>query len=94
MPVNPSRTKLFQQKPLQVEARQWTGDFRNDADMKKLWSFCPVAYIAGVSVWKRLKVRSSEGNVEVNQGDWIARHADGRFTVWTDADFRASYDEV
>jgi hypothetical protein len=88
----------FKTKPVTVDAVQWNGDINENTDLQRLWKFCPEAAVAGVGIFKKLKVPIGKGEAVAEKTDWIVRLPEsqrekaGKYEVWTDEHFRAAYD--
>jgi len=82
---------VYRRKPQTVEARQVRTD--NLASLAH-WTGGQVATIRnGNLTLHSLRVRRWEQQYAY-VGQWLVRDADGRFTVMSDAEFRAEYEEI
>ena len=87
----------FVKKPIPIEAVQWTGDNRAE-----IANFCPKAHFeyydtawevgkAGVVV--QLYIKTLEGDMRAQQGDWIIKGIHGEFYPCAKDIFEESYEE-
>lgn len=84
----------FRKKPVVIEAVQWTG--ANDAEVSE---FCPpstFAYTASTTSPTRasLCIRTLEGEMRADVGDWIIRGIKGEFYPCKPDIFAATYEAV
>jgi hypothetical protein len=83
--------KLYQKKPVQVEALQWTGKNR-----REIFDFCTQSYFNTDFETGNLKlhVQTLEGNMEASVGDYIIKGIKGEFYPCKPDIFKLTYDEV
>jgi hypothetical protein len=83
--------KLYQKKPVQVEALQWTGKNR-----REIFDFCTQSYFNTDFETGNLKllVQTLEGNMEASVGDYIIKGIQGEFYPCKPDIFLLTYDEV
>jgi hypothetical protein len=83
--------KLYQKKPIQVEALQWTGKNR-----REIFDFCTQSYFNTDFETGNLKlhVQTLEGNMEASVGDYIIKGIKGEFYPCKPDIFKLTYNEV
>ena len=81
----------FRKKPVVIEAVQWTG--RNDEEIAL---FCPVAELnVGPQVCQpECFIRTLEGTMIADHGDWIIRGVKGEFYPCKPDIFDATYESA
>lgn len=77
----------YRKKPVEVEAIRWTGD-----NLKEVFAFCSKAYYEQMS--QMLVVKTLEGKMYVNEGDYIIKGVEGQIYPCKPSVFRATYEEV
>jgi hypothetical protein len=83
--------KLYQKKPVQVEALQWTGKNR-----REIFDFCTLSYFNTDFETGNLKlnIQTLEGNMEASVGDYIIKEIKGEFYPCKPDIFELTYDIV
>lgn len=81
---------LYQTKPEQVEAIQWTGDISVLAEWMTRLGGVPIV----LSPLPSVTVQTQRGNVVADVGDWIVRGPGGDFWPCAQAEFAAKYEAV
>lgn len=84
--------RKFRKKPVVIEAVQWTGG--NDAEVR---AFCDTATFAYTAVAfpqsvAGLAIRTLEGEMRADVGDWIIRGIKGEFYPCKPDIFAATYE--
>lgn len=89
----------FRKKPVEIEARQFKGDFDSGSDIVE-WANAgwdredgpmnpPTTYYYGT-----LTIRTLEGDMIANKGDWIIKGVQGEFYPCKPDIFAATYEPV
>ena len=75
----------FRQKPVEIEALQWTGE--NSDDVRK---FCP-SFTVVADRWTA-RIQSKWGWTTVKRDQWVLKNTDGTFDAVEDAFLKQNYD--
>lgn len=75
----------YRKKPVVVEAIRFTG-----MNHKEIFDFCPKAQYPDDA----LIIKTLEGNMIADEGDWIIKGVKGEFYPCKDDIFRMTYEEV
>jgi hypothetical protein len=79
---------LFRQKPIEIEAVQFTGK-----NHKECLEFCPKAYEFAASD-RCLGIHTVDGVIVVPTGNWIIKGITGEFCSCDDDFFKLTYEQV
>lgn len=89
----------FRKKPIVIEAMQWNG---NDGEIHKMRLFCSevsgpfedVLRTGDAKPYMYLNIRTLEGQMRADPGDWIIRGVKGEFYPCKPDIFAATYEPV
>lgn len=79
---------LFKKKPVVIEAREWTGTLTNANDLLE-WSDNIISLVG-----KQLTIRTLEGIMTAEVGDWIIKGVHGEFYPCKPDIFEKTYERV
>lgn len=83
----PDNARRYRKKPVVIRAWRWDGE-----DMWGLQAFCGDAVIIPDGEFPR--IRTMEGDMTVNPGDYVIRGVRGEFYPCNGDIFRETYEEV
>lgn len=93
----PNDIKLYRKKPVEIEARQWTGDSGSTYEIK-WWTEQHHAALYEISPLgdedNTLLIGTLEGNMTVRKGDYIIKGVKGEFYPCREDIFLETYDLV
>ena len=81
--------KKYVKKPIPIEAVQWTGGNRAE-----ILNFCNQAYFEYDNEFCHLYIKTLEGNMSANPGDFIIKGVRGEFYPCAKEIFEETYEEV
>lgn len=81
--------KKYVKKPILIEAVQWTGDNRAE-----ILNFCNQGYFEYDNEFCHLYIKTLEGNMSANPGDFIIKGVRGEFYPCAKDIFEETYEEV
>lgn len=81
------------QKPIEVEAIQWTGE--NEDEIK---AFCSIAvfleFKKRLGGYSELMIPTFDGDLYVQVGDYLVKDANGNFCHCTEDTFKQYYEKI
>jgi len=86
------QVRYFRKKPLVVRAFQWKGD--EEVLNRWLEAVPPPTGGLAVDTNGQLRIRTLEGTMYANEGDWIIQGVQGEFYACKPDIFEATYEEV
>lgn len=84
----------YRKKPVVIEAVQWTGDLVEMMKGMLDWPAGPVQTDLIPAVGPELYVRTSEGMMRADVGDWIIRGVEGELYPCKPSVFEKTYEAV
>lgn len=82
--------KQYRKKPVVIEACLWTGK-----NVEEVYKFLNTAKMeVQVTYWEPVKIRTLEGVMEANRGDYIIKGVQGEFYPCKPDIFDATYEAV
>lgn len=90
-PSASNAVRKYRKKPVVVEAMQWDGTIGGSSPICA-WAGNQVEYVGILS--PRLLIKTKEGTMEANVGDYIIKGVKGEFYPCKPDIFKATYDEA
>ena len=79
----------YTRKVLYVDAVRYTGD--NWSEIREFVGFTPLGDVIPTHKFGPIQIRTPNGSVDANPGDWVCRDTMGKYYPCSDDIFRATY---